>query len=70
MLVSDFMVNSKLAKVFYMESTECLSGDAKKEKNTDPVHRGRADQITTSVKLLDTAHESYGFSADLIEKTN
>ena len=31
---------------------------------------GRYDQIATSAKLLDTMHESYGFSADLIEAIN
>ena len=28
---------------------------------------GRDDQITTSAKLLDITHESYGFSAVVIE---
>ena len=30
----------------------------------------RDDQIVLSVKLLDIMHESYGFSADLIEASN
>ena len=30
----------------------------------------RADQLATSAKLLDITHESYGFSADLIEAIN
>ena len=31
---------------------------------------GRANQLTTSAKLLDITHDSYGFSADLIETIN
>ena len=30
----------------------------------------RSKQITTSAKLLDIAHKSYGFNADLIEAIN
>ena len=41
------------------------------EKRTDdPVHVGSNDQITTTAKLLDITHKSYGFNADLIETIN
>ena len=31
---------------------------------------GRGDQIATNAKVIDIMHESYGFSADLIEAIN
>ena len=48
---------------------KCLNEDAKKKKKKRQILYivGRDNQITISAKLLDTAHESYGFSADLIE---
>ena len=44
----------------------------KKKKKNDAfcMSPGRDDQIATSAKLFDTMHESYGFSADLIEAIN
>ena len=42
----------------------------KKKNDTFCMSPGRDDQITTSAKLLDTMHEYYGFSADLIEAMN
>ena len=54
-----------------MEYMECLNEDAQKKKKGQILYNtGRDDQITTSVKLLDIMHKSYGFSADLIEATN
>ena len=53
-----------------MENTECLNEDAKKKKGQILYNTGRDDQITTSVKLLDIMHKSYGFNADLIEAIN
>ena len=53
-----------------MECMECLKVDVQK-KNTDPVYLGgRDEQITTSAKLLDITHNSYGFSGVLIENIN
>ena len=49
----------------------CLNEDAKKKKKGQILYNtGRDDQITTSVKLLDIMHKSYGFNADLIEAIN
>ena len=48
---------------------ECLNKDAKKKKKI-LYTMGRDDQITSSAKLLDITHKSYGFSADLIEAIN
>ena len=48
---------------------ECLNNDMKK-KGQILYSVGRDVQITTSAKLHDITHESYGFNADLIESIN
>ena len=54
-----------------MECMKCLSEDTKKKKKGQILYIvGRDDQITTSAKLLDIMHKSYGFNADLIEAIN
>ena len=49
---------------------ECLNKDVKKKKGQILYIRGRDNEIITIAKLLDIAHESYGFSGDLIETIN
>ena len=49
---------------------KCLNEDAKKKKKQILYTAGRDDQITISAKLLDITHQSYGFTADLIEAIN
>ena len=53
-----------------MESMECLNKDAQKEKGQILYITSRANKFTTSTKLLDITHDSYGISADLIETVN
>ena len=55
-----------------MEYMECLNKDVQKKKKKEQILciAGRDDQITTSAKLLDIMHESYGFNSDLIEAIN
>ena len=54
-----------------MECMECLNEDAKKKEKGQILYiTNRDNQITTSAKLLDITHESYGFNADLILLTN
>ena len=60
------MVNSML-KGIPVECMKCLNKYAKKKIL---YIIGRDDQITTSAKLLDIAHKSYGSNADLIEAIN
>ena len=52
-----------------MESMKFRNKDTK-EKGQILYIMGRADQIATSAKFLDITHESYAFSADLIETMN
>ena len=69
------MVNStlKIPKGISVECMECLNKDAKKKKKYSSCTSGieilyivvKDDQITTSSKLH-IAHNSYGFSGDLI----
>ena len=67
------MVNCtlKILKGISVECMECLNKDAKKKKKRKILYiAGRDDQILTSARLFDITHESYGFSADLIEAIN
>ena len=65
------MVNSmlKILKGIFVEYMECLNNDTKK-KGQILYRVGRDVQITTNAKLHDIMHESYGFSADLIQAIN
>ena len=72
MVVLDFMVNSvateKYSKVFLWNVWNVLT---RMRRKMDILYiMARDDQIATDVKLLDIMHESYGFSADLIEAIN
>ena len=74
-LVSDFMVNSMLQNtqwVFLLNAWNVLSRiHRRKKEKKDRSCTWYVGTITaTSVKLLDIAHESYGFSTDLIETIN
>ena len=74
MLVSDFMVNSKL-KIFNgisMESMESLHEDVQKEKEKGHIlYIGvRAILIATSANFLDTKYEFFGFNDDLRDTIN
>ena len=75
MLVSDFMVNSMLQNtqwVFLWNAWNVLSRIHRRKKKKGQILYMvcRNNQTGTSVKLLDIAHESYGFSTDLIETIN
>ena len=60
-----------MLKGISVECMKCLNEDVKKKKNGQILYiMGRDDQITTSAKLLDITHKSYGSNADLIEAIN
>ena len=67
MLVSDFMVNSTLKNTrrYFcgMHGMSYLVAMRRRKKDWSCTMRlGRDDQITTSAKLFDVTHGSYGFS--------
>ena len=59
----------QIFKGISVKCLECLNQDAKKKGRILYI-MARDDHIVLSVKLLDIMHESYGFSADLIEASN
>ena len=71
MLVSDFLVNSRLKILngICMEFMEYLNKDAKKKEHF--LHsRGRAVLIATAATLLDIKYTFYGFHDDLRDTIN
>ena len=65
MLVSDFMVNSRLKNAqwyFYGIHGISYQGCIEEEKTMFAVHQGRAVLIATVANLLDTKYKLYGFS--------
>ena len=72
MLVSNFMVNSTLKNTqrYFCGCMECFNNYELKKKGQILCIAGRDHQIATGAKFLDIMHESYGFSAHLIETMN